>query len=1109
MFATKLKFDEVGRLYGMAAPGFIDNNVQLYYQISKLINAKAVIILSLCFIDYIRRFNCKNPIDVICVILAMCWRYIYKPVHIAILRVLKCLYNGLPIIIMAYIHMLNIDEITRVNPSLKNPGPNQISVLYSNIQGMIHPRDLASIEPPLNMTKIHEINAYLIANKPEILILNETWLKKVIKNKQLLPNIYKIKRLDRSVETHPYDINNPKKFRKHGGGIAIAHRRDMKIEGFKFTKCSVQAEILTINFKLDNGKILSISTFYRVGNLGPENLQHFKKYMTELALANKMAKHIIIGDFNFPELNWPDSSTSCQLHEDFINFIVGDLGHSQLISEPTHKSGNILDLLFTNIPNQIKDIHVMDKDKFCRSDHFGIEFCVDIAFKYKPIPKRKIFNYNKADYQSLNNDIRSVNWDHVFSCNDPCIAWDRFKKILADFCNKRIPKRTIRSQFQPPWYDTECDQIRRKKEKLRLKAKGSGLEKDYERFREIRKKLKNTMNAKMRLNFIDDSDSSLISKKFWNYQKSKSKSIRIPETVRYGDRFRSNSKDQAELFNEYFSHQFSGQSKYDLDFDCSGNSFIELYFEIDEVYQILKELNPSKAAGPDGIHGNVLKNCARSLAYPLSILFNLSYVTGCIPPDWKLASVVPVFKKGDKKSVENYRPISLTSLVMKVFERSIKKVLLNSCKNLLDTRQHGFLNDRSCDTQMIPFIQDLTLSLNDKCRTDIIYFDFAKAFDSVSHDLILYKLKHEFNINGLLLRFIKAYLEGRLQHVVVGGFTSSSKPVHSGVPQGSILGPLLFVLFINDMFLCITDETNIALYADDTKIWRRINSFNDHHLLQNDIKNLFDWSVKNQMVFHPSKCKALSISKKRNIFDNLPFNVFIYEMNGTLIDYVEAQRDLGVMVDSKLNWNSQYSMVLSNSISKLGILKRTCHFTTDARQKRSFYIAIVRSLFEHCSTIWSPQHKTNLSKFASLQRRAVKWINGEQFVSYTDEKYYEVLRKHNILPMKLKFIYNDLVMFFKIVNKLLPVDFPDYITVCEPGNSRFTRSTASIHNSNDTTKFSCSIQPNCDAFKYSFFYRTMLRWNHLPIDIRNAENLGKFKSMLKQALWSPDTEWPD
>ena len=180
---------------------------------------------------------------------------------------------------------------------------------------------------------------------------------------------------------------------------------------------------------------------------------------------------------------------------------------------------------------------------------------------------------------------------------------------------------------------------------------------------------------------------------------------------------------------------------------------------------------------------------------------------------------MPVHKKGDKSSVENYRPISLTSLVMKVFERCIKTKLLSACSDLIDVRQHGFVNDRSCTTQMIPFTDNLALALNKRSRVDVIYFDFAKAFDSVSHDLILHKLKNIFKIDGLMLKFIKSYLEGRSQQVAVGGQTSSSLPVLSGVPQGSILGPLLFVLFINDMFACVSEGTNIALYADDTKIW--------------------------------------------------------------------------------------------------------------------------------------------------------------------------------------------------------------------------------------------------------------------------------------------------
>ena len=180
--------------------------------------------------------------------------------------------------------------------------------------------------------------------------------------------------------------------------------------------------------------------------------------------------------------------------------------------------------------------------------------------------------------------------------------------------------------------------------------------------------------------------------------------------------------------------------------------------------------------------------------------------------------------------------------------------------HLINEKQHGFLPGKSCTTQMLPFYDSLAITINDASRCDIIYFDFAKAFDSVNHDIILHKLKHQFGIDGIMLKFIVNYLKDRQQCVVIGGVMSSIKPVTSGVPQGSILGPLLFVLFINDMHTYISNGTNILLYADDTKIWRRIVNYSDHIILQYDINSLLKWSHENKMIFHPQKCKVLPVT---------------------------------------------------------------------------------------------------------------------------------------------------------------------------------------------------------------------------------------------------------
>ena len=278
---------------------------------------------------------------------------------------------------------------------------------------------------------------------------------------------------------------------------------------------------------------------------------------------------------------------------------------------------------------------------------------------------------------------------------------------------------------------------------------------------------------------------------------------------------------------------------------------------------------------------------------------------------------------------------------MKTFERILKKELLLPTAHLLDDRQHGFLSQRSCTTNMVNFLDSVVLSVNDlkTVSTDVVYFDFAKAFDSVNHDLILTKLKSMYHIDGRLLKFLQSYLQGREQSVVIENCVSSSKPVLSGVPQGSILGPILFVLFINDLPLGLSQGTELALYADDTKIWRGITSYSDHQLLQNGINYLNSWATSNKTKFHPLKCKVVSIHSSPSPLAFLPFVNFHYQLRENLLEYTENEKDLGVLINCKLNFNEQQDNLLLKANQQFGLVKRTCNFVTDVRRRRVLYLS--------------------------------------------------------------------------------------------------------------------------------------------------------------------------
>ena len=324
------------------------------------------------------------------------------------------------------------------------------------------------------------------------------------------------------------------------------------------------------------------------------------------------------------------------------------------------------------------------------------------------------------------------------------------------------------------------------------------------------------------------------------------------------------------------------------------------------VLHLLLQLKHCKSTGPDEIPARFLKEFAHQLAPLLTVLYQASINQGFIPADWKIAKVTPIFKKGNKSNPSNYRPVSLTSICCKVLEQIIYSSVSHHLTqyNILRTEQHGFWSGRSCESQLLITIHDLAQNLDEGKQTDVILLDFTKAFDKVPHNHLCYKLSL-YGIRGSLLLWIKNFLTGRTQQVVVNGHISGHTEVTSGVPQGSVIVPLLFLLHINNLPDDIT--STVKLYADDVLLYRSIDSIQDSIALQQDLNTLQDWANKWLMVFNPTKCELIRITNKRNR------QLSDYYIQNTLIKANSQVKYLGVTIDEHLTFNDHIKNIANKA----------------------------------------------------------------------------------------------------------------------------------------------------------------------------------------------------
>lgn len=785
----------------------------------------------------------------------------------------------------------------------------------------------------------------------------------------------------------------------------------------------------------------------------------------------------IFGDFNFPYIDWCSLvSSGDPAHEFFLHFCVTNC-LSQHIDEPTHDQGNILDLLLCNYSSKNFLISTTVLPSLSAScDHSMIAFTLLLSSNVNQQSSFQYPDFSKANFPEINNTLRSHCWNHMsLQTTSLQYKYDHFLSVINTSLSKNVPLKT-----------TTTSKSHKKPRHIKLLLK----HKLY-----IYKKLKRDPSFKTAYKeacraydsavnkWYDQIEHNICintnTKKFYNYvnKKLKTKSS-IPPLLDSNNKLLFSNLDKANLLNSSFQKTFTTDDSRIPPTPLRQSELMPSFnITKSDVLLAVSRVKDKISRTPEGIPSYVIKRIIVSIIHPLVYLFDSFLQLNYVPIQWKKAVIIPVFKKGNQNNPLNYRPISLTSSFCRIFESILFDKILSHLlhNNLLSPFQFGFLPNRSTCSQILHCLNKWYNAFFSNVNTSIIYTDIAKAFDTVSHEKLV-KVISSYKICPTVTHWLKQFLKDRFQQVAIADSVSSPLVVHSGIPQGSVIGPLLFIIFFNDITSCATfleKNGGISLFADDAKLFST-----DEKKLQDSLNCLHSWTTNFQLKLAPHKCFLLTLRKSSNNFQ--PTNFYL---DNHLIQSTDSIKDLGVTISHDLKWAQHINRIFVKASSRsFQILKsfRTKNIFTLLKLFKTY----VRPILEFNSPIWSPYLRKDIDKIEQVQKIFTKQAFlrcGISFSSYNDR-----LSKVSMKSLQYRRVQFDLILIFKIVHGLSDLKFHEFFLL---------RNTPYAIRGN-SLKIETISKFKSSQWHHSFFSRAARCWNLLPDDIATSPSISLFKSKL-------------